>query len=808
MPCRVAAGGIGFADIGGVTAMQSLPTALAALAAYPQFLCYVLVPSKRKAGKMDKLPVSPRTGAVVNAHDPAHWVDAATACAVATQWGAGYGVAFVFTERDPFFFVDIDGAYDGQQWSTVAQQLVAAFPGAAIELSQSGTGLHIIGRGTVPAHSCKNIPLGLEFYTQERFVALTGTSAQGDAATDHTAALQWLTANYFPSGAAGTDGVGSEGFDLSDAPDPDWRGPTDDADLIRRALASRSAANTFGNKASFADLWENNTERLARAFPDPDRLYDASSADAALISHLAFWTGRHGARIERLMRQSKLVRDKWDREDYLPRTIANVLAKGGDALKDKVPEPPNTPAPVADAPMQRPVEGSTFLNGEAQRALFAGCVYVQDRHRVLVPGGALLKPDQFRATYGGYVFAMDDANQKTSRNAWEAFTESQILRAPIAETTAFKPNLPPAALIEQAGRVYVNTWWPANVPRAVGDLTPFLDHLAKLLPDERDRTMILSYMAACVQHKGVKFQWWPVIQGVEGNGKTILSVCLKYAIGAHYVHWIDAVSAKTEFNAFLNNRLLICIEELRAAEHQDEVLRKLYTIITGGEGIQIQYKGIDQVSMEICCNGICTTNFKDSVRKTANNARRFGIFFCAQQTVHDIERDMPGDYFPQLWDWLRNKNGFAIVNELLHTFPIPDEFNPATKMHRAPTTSTTDDAISASLGGVEQHIAEAIAQGLPGFMGGWVSTVMLEKLLEELGLAGKITLSKRRDMLVAMGYMLHPGLPDGRVNNPVQPDGRKPQLFVLRNSPLQYMSGAAEIAKRYSQDQQISLARH
>jgi len=786
--------------------MTKLPDAFSYLARYRQFICYVLVPSKRKAGKMDKLPVSPRTGAVINAHDPAHWVDAATACATAVGMGASHGVAFVFTASDDLFFVDIDGAYDGTKWSDIAQQCISAFGGAAVELSQSGTGLHIIGRGAAPAHSCKNIPLGLEFYTQERFVALTGTSAQGDAGTDHTAALQWLTANYFP--AVAHAGTVEEGFDLSDAPDPDWRGPTDDADLIRRALASRSAANTFGNKASFADLWENNTERLALAFPDPDRLYDASSADAALISHLAFWTGRHGARIERLMRQSKLVRDKWDREDYLPRTIANVLAKGGDVLRDKTPEPPNTPAPVADSPMQRPVEGSTFLNGEAQRALFVGCVYVQDRHRVLVPGGALLKPDQFRATYGGYVFAMDDANQKTSRNAWEAFTESQILRAPIAETTAFKPNLPPAALIKEAGRVYVNTWWPANVPRAVGDVGPFMDLLTKMLPVERDRMLLLSYMAACVQYKGIKFGWWPVVQGAEGNGKTTLAVCLKEALGRHYVHWIDAVSIKTEFNSFLANRLLIAIEELRAAEHQDEVIKKIYTIVTGGEGIQIQMKGVDQFSTEICCNGFCTTNFTDAVRKTVNNARRFGIFFCAQQTAADVARDMPGDYFPRLWTWLREQNGFAIVSELLHTFPIPREFDPRYTLHRAPDTSATDAAISASLGGVEQHIAEAIAQGLPGFMGGWVSTVMLEKLLEELGLAGKITLSKRRDMLVAMGYMLHPGLPDGRVNNPVQPDGRKPQLFVLRNSPLQYMNGAAEIAKRYSQDQQISLARH
>lgn len=787
--------------------MKQLPPALAALADYPQFICYALVPN---GAKMNKLPLSPRTGAVINAHDSAHWVDATTACRVATAWGAGYGVAFVFTANDPFFFIDIDGAHDGQKWSEIATQLVGAFGGAAVEISQSGTGLHIFGRGVAPAHGCKNIALGIEFYTEGRFVALTGTSAQGDAATDHTQALAWLTSTYFPA-VPGASGLGAETFALSSGPDPEWRGPTDDADLIRRALNSRSAANTFGTKASFADLWECNTERLAQAFPAPDRLYDASSADAALISHLAFWTGRHGERIERLMRQSKLVREKWDREDYLPRTISNVLARGGDVLKDKPPEPPaaNIPAPTNDAPVQRPVEGTTFLNGASQIDHFRGCVYIQDIHRVLVPGGHLLKPEQFRVAFGGYVFAMDDANQKTTRNAWEAFTESQLLRAPIVDSTCFRPDMAPGSITKLAGRTYANTWWPAEVARKVGDVTPFLRHLEKLLPNDRDRTILLSYMAACVQHKGVKFQWCPVLQGCEGNGKTVISWCVAEALGQSYTHWTDAKGLASDFNAFLDSKLFIAVEELRAQEHADEIFEKLKTYITGGAGIQIQKKGVDQFTSRIVCNFIANTNHKDAVRKTPDNARRFAVFFSPQQTKAEMLADgMDGDYFHRLYTWLKEEDGFAIVSELLHTFPIPDEFNPATKLQRAPDTSTTEQVITASMGRIEQHISEAIAEGLPGFMNGWVSTAAVEKLLESLNLSNRVSLSKRREMLVTLGYVMHPGLTDGRPNNPVQPDGRKPQLFVRRGSPLEFMRGAAEIAKKYSQDQQITLARH
>ncbi len=605
------------------------------------------------------------------------------------------------------------------------------------------------------------------------------------------------------SSAAGDD------FSLTEGPVPEWRGPADDADLLRRALNSRSAASAFGDRASFADLWECNVDVLAKAFPsDGNGPFNASKADAALVAQLAFWTGRDGERILRLMWQSKLAREKWNREDYLPRTIARICAAPGEVLVDKLPEPPATPAATNGAPQQSEITGQTFLGPSAQKDLFNGCVYVQSQHRVLVPGGQLLKPDQFRVAFGGYTFAMDAVNERTSRNAWEAFTESQVLRAPRAESVCFRPDRPAGEIIDDAGRTRVNTWWPADVRRKPGALDPFLTHLRKVLPDERDQQIMLSYMAAVVQHKGVKFGWCPVLQGCEGNGKTLFSLCVAQAVGMHYTHWPYAKDLESNFNAWLADKILVGVEELYSQEHQTEVIERLKTMITGGMGIQIEKKGVDQESMAIVANFMATTNYKTAVRKTPDNARRFGLFYTAQQSAADLARDgMTGDYFPKLYHWLKNEDGFAIVAELLHTMPIPPEFNPAGSMHRAPHTSTTDEALVESRGGVEQQIAEAIAQETPGFMGGWVSSVALDRLITDvLKMGGRLSLNKRREMLLGMGYVLHPGLPDGRVNNPVQPDGRKPQLFVLKGHSSLQLGGPAEIAKAYTAAQTVGPA--
>lgn len=772
--------------------MRELPQALAAMGAYRQFIVCKYEP---RAGtpKLDKYPVDFRTGAVVSAHDPQVWTDAPTAIAAAAHWGAAYGIGFVFTEADPFFFVDLDDCAQAGAWSPVAQWCCQLLAGCAIERSVSGQGLHIFGTytGAAPAHRSRNAVAGLELYHAGRFVALTGDGAVGNAGTDCTAVLPTLIAAYFAADAGGIE----QGWTAT--PAEGWHGPKDDAEIIRRARASVSTAAAFGGKASFNDLWLNNIEPLTRAYPAADgRPYDASAADAALAQHLAFWTGKDCERIQRIMWLSKLARDKWTREDYLPRTILAAVGRQMDILTDRTPEPVagvkslaeytsskgGAEPPIVPA-LARVVEGSTFLSCDQQRVIFTGCVYVTDAHRILIPGGALLKPEQFKVMYGGYTFAMDTVNEKTTRDAWEAFTQSQGHRNPRADSQTFRPDLPAAMLVNGA----VNTYWPIEVPHKPGDASRFLTHLRKLYPVERDAQILLCYMAAVVQHKGIKFQWAPLLQGVQGNGKTLFTRCVAAAIGDRYTHMPRADEISEKFNAWLFGSIFIGVEDINVPNHKQEILAILQPMITG-DRLARRAMNQDQTMAGCVANFIFNTNPKDGL-KVVDNERRFCTLACAQQTKADLERDgMTGDYFPSLYAWLR-ADGYAIVAELLMTMPIPDDLNPATSCHRAPETSTTRATIASNAGSVEQEISEAVEQGLPGFCGGWISTIMLDRLLERIGAARRITHNKRREMLAGMGYILHPALPDGRANNNVLPDNGKPRLFILRSQ----MRDAAEV---------------
>lgn len=782
--------------------MQHLPDAFAPLAAYRQWILWT----------GNKLPVNAQTGEVSNAHDPAIWLSAEEAIAAAAR-APGTGVGFVFTEADPFFFLDIDHclAPDRSNWSPLALDLCGRFSGAAVEISQSGEGLHIIGTGQAPAHACKNIAAGLELYTAGRFVALTGNGAIGSAATDCSAPLAVAVAQYFP--ARNDNATGAE---WTTGPVPEWDGIEDDDTLIERAINRTSARATFGGSAAFRDLWAGNVEALAAAYPtDDDRPYDGSSADAALAQHLAFWTGKDCDRMRRIMMRSALVRDKWDREDYLPRTITRACAMCSTVYsrpaKEQEPPPESVEpaAPMGDdsnGPVIR--AGTQYLAPTQQIEHFAGCVYVRDAHAVLTPDGTLLDQGRFRSVYGGYTFALDSANGKTTKNAWEAFVESQAVSYPKAAATMFRPDLTPGAIFDHQGQRLVNNYIEIPVRREPGDPSRFLDHLARLLPNERDRAILMAYMAACVQHKGVKFQWWPLIQGVEGNGKTLFSRVVAEAIGDRYVHTPKAEKISADFNSWIKDKIFIYVEDVYLPDGKREVFEALKPIITNDRQA-VEPKGVDQKTEYVVANGMLNSNHKDAIRKTKND-RRIAPFFTAQQEKEDKDRDgLTREYFRDLYDWLKGRAayaahgegyGYAVIAEYLATYPIPDELNPATGQD-APHTSSTDEAVTASMGGVEQEVLEAIEEGRPGFAGGWISSMALDRLLDSLRATRQIPPSKRRDLLRGLGYDWHPALENGRVHNPVPPDNGKTRLYIRAGHIHANLTQPAEVARKYSEAQ-------
>lgn len=784
--------------------MLTLPEPLRAMASFAQFIVWEAVWNAEKE-KYEKIPLNPHTLQRFPKEgnwqqDPSQWATFDQALDAAKV--SGHSVGFLFTEHDPFFFVDIDKALqpDGQ-WSPFANELCYAFAGCAIEISQSGTGLHIFGVGTAPEkHRCRDDKIGLEFYTSGRFVALTGVGMVGDSGTSGQPGVDFLLAKYLPPRAAG------EIAEWTDVPVEEWNGPTDDDELIKKMLAAKpSVGAAFGTKAPLPVLWAGDADQLAHFFPSvTGDAFNRSSADAALCQHLAFWTGKDCGRIKRLFERSGLVRDKWfDREGYHEDTILKGVSWCGGVLKSPKKDKVIDENYVAVAPQQMPEgiirEGYQFLGLTQQLDYFKDCVYVSSLHVIKIPNGDRLTPDKFKATYGGYWFSMDSIGDKLSKNAWEVFTESQGVTFPRADSVCFRPELPPNTIVSEDGRKLVNTYVPIETPRTKGDPTPFLVHLSKLVPEAEDREYLISYMAACVQMKGVKFRWCPFIQGVPGNGKSTLSKIVARAVGRRYTHSPSAQDLANKFNVWIEGKLFIFVEDIYIADRQ-EVLETLKPLITE-EVVEVQPKAGDKYMTDNRANFILNSNHKDGIRKTADD-RRYAPFYTAQQNRPDLLRDgMTPEYFQRLREWLDN-GGYAIAADYLESYPILDRYNPA-KMSEAPLTGSTSEAISTGMGGVEQEVLEAIAQGRVGFMGGWVSSVALDTLIEHRGGGRRMAANKRKELMHSLGYVLHPHLQDGRAGSMVAIDGgKKPRLYVRNDHMAKALTTNAAIVDAYVKAQE------
>lgn len=788
----------------------SLRQALGGLASINQFFVYELTPDASRPGKTLKRPY--REGDAHGVEDARYWLDMATAeryieylRSAPHAPGTNYTLGFAFTRGCGYFFVDVDSCFDGNGGITeIGTFVFSRFPGALYEVSSSGLGYHLIARGTAPEHSSRDTARGIEFYTEGRGVAfgLSG-EAYGSADTDHTHELQtfWCPQLFPPK---------ADDQSWHDGPRSDWRGPSDDTDLLRRAMQSKSTSSTFGTGAAFADLWENNIPVLAVAYPDPTSPdgINRSSADMALAQHLAFWTGCDGPRIERLMLASGLVRPKWtEHATYLRgHTIANAIGMQTNICQDKPVVVP--PAPVSDGVATaegQTVSTAVWLTPDDQKAYFSGCVYIAEENKIFSPryGGVMLASDRFNAVYGGRTFVLDAENESKTKKPFEAFTLNQVIAFPKVRGTVFRPNLEAGGVVTTNGVPYLNSYWPVTIDRTPGDVSLFEVHMRKLFPIDRDRAIMMAYMAALVQHQGVKFQWCPVLQGVQGNGKSTIGDILAYCVGERYSGVVNPDDLNSNFTGWLNEKILIVANDVYISGDKRELIEKLKPIISD-ERQRTEAKGGAQETRNVCANFIMNMNNRDGLHLDPNE-RRYALFYSPHQRTEDLTDDgMTDAYFVRLHGWLKS-GGFAAVCNYLWEYQIPDALNPAGSCRRAPETSTRYMALEESLGEAERAVLQAIEEGREGFAGGWVCWQRMEALLMEVRRNTMKAMQKKR-MLESFGYIPHPGLlyENGTTHNPVVTEGGKRIRLWVKKGHLTIGPdvGGADIVKNYVTAQQ------
>src|SRR6266571_4034856 len=304
----------------------NIPSALLQLR---QWCVWRMEKPEKEGAKWKKMPRT-ISGGHGDSTNPARWVTGTEAydAFVASEKGNNpfNGIGFVFYRHGPRY-TGLD--FDGWTWDKV-QPLVADLLPAYVELSQSGNGVHVIVRGTLPpaaGNGKKDSEAGIEVYHDERYFAITGNVPadlpKPDLETDRTAAL----AAFYEKHLAHLGGkrAGTEQHPLRVM-------PLDEQALIDRILPTRDGK--LLNKLFYSG--EPNEQKL-------------SEADFDLACILCRATGDDDL-VECVMLQSALRREKWEAHRTYLRGITIRNARVAN------------PVPAATGAVAEPVLARTFAD--------------------------------------------------------------------------------------------------------------------------------------------------------------------------------------------------------------------------------------------------------------------------------------------------------------------------------------------------------------------------------------------------------------------------------------------------------------
>lgn len=271
---------------------SNIPTELKII---PNWLLWKL---ENRKGKQTKVPYQPN-GNNASVNDSGTWCDFETALN-AMKRGGFNGIGFVVTGDMGYIFIDWDKCREpvtGEFKPGILEEIRSTQ--SYSEISQSETGAHSICRGVKPGEACKKNDR--EMYTSGRFFVMTGNHISGTPTTIQEApkeAIQTIYNNMVGNTPAPVDN------NKTKQRSPDLT----DEQIVSLLMGSRLAD-------TFEALWDGIKTEYAN---------DASVADYHLCRLIAFYT-QTPAQIERIARRSNLVRDKWDRVDYVERTISEAI---------------------------------------------------------------------------------------------------------------------------------------------------------------------------------------------------------------------------------------------------------------------------------------------------------------------------------------------------------------------------------------------------------------------------------------------------------------------------------------------------
>ena len=288
-----------------ITQVDNIPEELKKL---KQWCVYSIVQPKKQGQHKGKIPINPITGKGASSTDSNTWVDFKAAVNKSKKYD---GLGFFFNNN--YIGVDIDDIPEEikkfSQAPTDPNNLINWLNGLTnhsyLEVSQSGKGIHAIVKGKYKLD--KNRRDNFEIYNNGRFFALTGNIL------NEQKNIKTISKRKFEELYYSTVGKNNQTTPMEAKNNAPHSNNLSIDEIINKMYAS-------SNGVKIKHLMNG----------DISNFNSQSEADLALCNYLAFWTNKDPEKMDAIFRQSKLMRDKWDKKDgattYGQRTINKAIA--------------------------------------------------------------------------------------------------------------------------------------------------------------------------------------------------------------------------------------------------------------------------------------------------------------------------------------------------------------------------------------------------------------------------------------------------------------------------------------------------
>lgn len=333
----------------------------------------------------------------------------------------------------------------------------------------------------------------------------------------------------------------------------------------------------------------------------------------------------------------------------------------------------------------------------------------------------------FRAMHNRYM-PLDQQGNRERADQWAV----EMWGTPVVAHKAYMPGAEP--VFEMFGLRWVNLYRPESVPEVPDEYSEddlaAIDavelHLRTYLADQRERDLLVSWIAWNVQHPGQKIRWAPYVHGVPGDGKSFFSELVAAAMGGQNVRSLNGSTLESNFTDWATGYALVAIEEMKQHGHNRfDIMNRLKPFITNSQ-VEIHPKGKASYTAPNVSNYIVFSNYLDGAPVDEGD-RRY-MFLSSQLTTAKAKALTEAGYFTRLFKAVHEHPG--AIRKWLLAMALHPEFDAD---GRAPETATKQTVVELSKTDLELAAEDIIEQGAVGVRPDVLSSAHLTRALVAVG---------------------------------------------------------------------------